>query len=99
VKRNILRLLGVGVILWGAGIYAVNNAGVASCVPATGLSGLVHKALFAPTATCQVTRNGNVVACASPGAVCNISNNLSGVGASGHCVAQNNSCQCVKNTP
>ena len=86
-----LRVLGVAVILWGAGVYAVNNRGYASCVPATGVSGLMNKVLFAPSAGCTVPPGSTV--CLNPGAAC-IVNPLTGKEKPGKCQTLSSGCIC-----
>jgi hypothetical protein len=90
-KRNILSTLGISVILWGAAVVAVNTTSAASCVPATGFSGFVHKALFAPTGNCTANSAGG---CASPNSACTVSA-VSGNGRGGICALVSGSCKCV----
>jgi hypothetical protein len=98
MKRvNILRVVGLGVILWGAGVIAVNTNGQAACGPQTGFTGFMHKALFAPSATCGVAPSGG---CQNPGSKCSTNSNLSaGKGNQGTCQTQGSgpsaTCQCV----
>jgi hypothetical protein len=93
-KRNIFRVLGMGVILWGAGVIAVNTWGVASCLPEVGMSGLLHKALFQPAGTCNLNPT-NAKLCAGVGDVCNINSALSpGSQKKGTCVQTSIACTC-----
>lgn len=90
---KLIRVAGLGVILWGAGVVAMNTRGYASCVPETGFSGFLHKAFFAPAATCKVNSNGT---CQTPGAICTLTAALSPSGnRNGTCATQANKCVCV----
>ena len=88
-----LRVLGVAVILWGAGVYAVNNRGYASCVPATGVSGLMNKVLFAPAADCILTQ-GNTGGCFNLGAACTFTP-VTGKAKPGKCQTVDRTCTCI----
>ena len=91
-KRNLLRALGLTVMLWGVGVFAMNTTSGASCATGAGFSGFMHKALFAPTANCAVnTKTGS---CSSAGANCTYSTALSGQGKQGHCTVVTNGCKC-----
>lgn len=98
-KRNMVRIFGIAVILWGAGVYSVNSRGMASCTPETGFTGLMHQVLFAPTASCATLSNGS---CQSSGS-CQINPKLSPGGTNaGKCTttkisAGKFSCACVAN--
>jgi hypothetical protein len=95
--RNLFRILGAAVVLWGIGVVAVNNQGYASCVPETGLTGLLHKALFAPSATCKINPDNT---CQAAGTVCSTRSALSaGSSTQGHCGLVNNACACIPDSP
>jgi hypothetical protein len=90
-KRNILRTVAGTLFLWGAAIAVEQTRGVASCTPESGFTGLMHKALFAPTANCSLSKNGKK--CASPGSACSFKN-ASGKPTAGTCTDTNNGCAC-----
>ena len=93
-KKNIFRALGFCVILWGVGVVAVNNQGFASCVPDTGFTGFVMKALAAPAGACAVSAR----TCSAPNAACTISSSLSpGSAKSGTCKQSIAGCVCKPN--
>ena len=95
-KRNIFRTLGFAVVLWGIGIVSVNNAGIASCVPQSGMTGMLQKALFAPKAACALTTPGPSTTCASPGGTCTLNTSLSpGNGQTGVCTQTYSGCACI----
>lgn len=101
-KRSLFRALGLAVILWGAGVVAVNTKGLASCVPQFGPSAWLQKALFAPAASCPVTGNTPPLQCVTNGGACTISTALSpGSGTPGTCTQTFAGCSCVptKNAP
>jgi hypothetical protein len=101
-KRNIFRALGFAVILWGLGVVATNNESIASCVPETGMAGVVHKILFSQSATgCGVTFTPPAtISCANVGGTCTLNNSLSpGNGVTGKCVNTNPGCSCLTTTP
>lgn len=95
-KRNILRALGFTVILWGIGVVAVNNNGMASCVSQSGMTGFLHKALFAPTPACALLGDHKTCAGVSGVTTCNLSTSLSpGNGTSGVCTQTQTGCACI----
>jgi hypothetical protein len=94
VKKSILRALGFTVILWGVGVFAVNNQGVASCVPEIGFSGFMQKALFVSSGNC-IIKSTSSKSCNAPGATCLVNSALSaGKGNTGKCT-QGATCVCV----
>jgi hypothetical protein len=97
-KRNLLRALGFTVILWGIGVVAVNNKGMASCTPETGMTAFLNKALFGPTAAC--TLNGTPGLghyCAVDGSSCNLNTQLSPGNSptKGKCTETQTGCACL----
>ena len=96
-KRNIFRSLGFCVILWGIGVVAVNNQSVASCVPDSGFSGIVKKALFTQYGNCAV-QNGNPKLCLTVSANCDVPSTLSpGSQKAGKCAQAVGGCVCKTN--
>lgn len=88
-KRNVLRIFGVSLLLWGVGVYSVNTRGYASCTPETGLRGLVDKVFFVPNGSCGI--NTNTGACLNPGSGCTSNTKLSGQNNTGKCTTQTKS--------
>jgi hypothetical protein len=97
-KRSLFRALGLTVVLWGAGVIAVNTKGIASCVPQVGLSAMLQKALFAPAASCPITGANPPYSCVDNGGTCVITTALSpGHGTPGTCKQTFAGCSCVPN--
>ena len=94
-KRNIFRVLGLSVILWGTGMIAVNSRSVASCVPETGLTSLLHKAFFMQNPGCALSAPKS---CAQVGSTCFVPSSFSpGNTVAGKCAQTFAGCVCVPN--
>jgi len=89
-RRNILRTLAGTLFLWGVAIAVEQTRGVAYCVPEAGMTGFLHKALFAPAGNCTL-KNGK---CQNNG-VCSFVN-ASGKTVNGKCTvpASGTGCTC-----
>ena len=85
-KRNVLRIFGVTLLLWGVGVYSVNTRGYASCTPETGFRAVVGKVFFVPQGSCGI--NTNTGGCLNENSGCTTNSKLSGQNNTGKCKTQ-----------
>ena len=95
-SRKAVIMIAVLVVLgaWGTGIVMANTTNVVACGTPTGFSALVHKAFFAPSASCSTNKDGtckNSAACTATTATGLPLGN-------GKCTNVAGQCQCVLST-